>query len=35
MSDEAVVDEASFLLNMETGLKWVQENLKIRPKIAW
>ena len=35
MSDEACPDEQSFLLNMETGHKWLYENFKKRPKVAW
>lgn len=35
MSDEACPDEQSFLLNMETGHKWLYETFKKRPKIAW
>ena len=35
MSDEACPDEQSFLMNMETGHKWLYEKFKKRPRVAW
>jgi len=35
MADEACPSEDSFLLNMETGLKWLYETFKVRPRVAW
>lgn len=35
MSDEACPSEEQFLMNMETGLKWLYEEFKVRPWVGW
>ena len=35
MADEACPDQASFLQNMQTGLRWLQETFGKRPRVGW